>query len=108
MSWLPKRLLPGVATAALAVAGNLLLAGSASAHVKWFCAFDVAGQPRGLENVLCADFELLVLSSILLLICGGLVEKLPIGGSILGALDRVSAPFEERGDVYVRAVLAFF
>lgn len=80
----------------------------AVAHVKWFCAFDVAGQPRGLENVLCADFELLVLSSIMLLICGGLIEKLPIGTSILASLDRVSAPFEARGEVYVRAVLAFF
>ena len=37
----------------------LLLAGtdSASAHVKWFCAYDVAGQPRGLEQVLCQNFE---------------------------------------------------
>jgi hypothetical protein len=32
----------------------------ASAHVKWFCAFNVAGQPEGLENVLCPDFEKLI------------------------------------------------
>jgi hypothetical protein len=92
-----------VAAAIFALAGE-----PAVAHVKWFCAFDVAGQPRGLENVLCADFELLVVSSILLLICGALVERLPIGASITAALDRVSEPFETRGDIYVRAVLAFF
>jgi hypothetical protein len=28
----------------------------ASAHVKWFCAFDVAGQPRSLEHVLLFRF----------------------------------------------------
>ena len=32
---------------------NVQLTGPASPHVKWFCAYDVAGQPEGLENVLC-------------------------------------------------------
>ena len=36
---------------------TLLATGSAQAHVKWFCAYDVAGQPQGLEHVLCLDFE---------------------------------------------------
>ena len=35
------------------------LCGTADAHVKWFCAYNVAGQPDGLENVLCLDFEFL-------------------------------------------------
>ena len=38
---------------------NVMLSASASAHVKWFCAYNVAGQPDGLENVLCPDFEFL-------------------------------------------------
>ena len=74
MNWLPKRL-PCVATATLAVLVNLLVAGSASAHVKWFCAFNVAGQPRGLENVLCPDFEFLAGLSLLILIAGCLIAR---------------------------------
>jgi len=35
--------------------------------VKWFCAYNVAGQPDGLENVLCLDFEFLNRLSILAL-----------------------------------------
>ena len=44
---------------------NGLIADDAAAHVKWFCAFDVAGQPRNLENVLCPNFELLAGAAIL-------------------------------------------
>ncbi len=36
---------------------NVELTGTASAHVKWFCGYDVASQPKGLENVLCLDLE---------------------------------------------------
>src|SRR6188508_1277938 len=71
MNFRPKWLL---ASAALGVLTNLLYADDASAHVKWFCAFDVAGQPRNLENVLCANFELLVGAAILVLVLGCLVE----------------------------------
>ena len=65
MSRLAKRLLSFAAAIPLACVLTGLFAGAASAHVKWFCAFDVAGQPRGLENVLCPDFEFLVGLSIL-------------------------------------------
>src|ERR1700761_4002735 len=62
--------------------------GSASAHVKWFCAYDVAGQPRGLEQVLCPDFEWLAGLAILCLMAGCLSEGTPLGGALLNALDR--------------------
>ena len=66
-----------LATAATALGGlmNSLFAGDASAHVKWFCAFDIAGNPRNLENVLCANFELLVGMAILVLLMGCLDRK---------------------------------
>ena len=51
-----------------------MLVERADAHVKWFCAFDVAGDPRGLENVLCPDFEYLVGLSILTLMAGCVFE----------------------------------
>ena len=49
-----------VAVLASTLSGFVLgLPAPAQAHVKWFCAFSVAGQPNGLNNVLCQDFELL-------------------------------------------------
>ena len=45
MSRLPMRL-PRPGTIPLAVMVNAVFAGTASAHVKWFCAYNVAGQPR--------------------------------------------------------------
>ena len=72
---LRARLLP--TSAALAVVANTLYADEANAHVKWFCAFDVAGQPRNLENVLCTDFELLVGVAMLVLLMGCLLERTP-------------------------------
>jgi hypothetical protein len=38
------------------LAANMLVSGAASAHVKWFCAYDMTGSPRDLDQVLCADF----------------------------------------------------
>ena len=55
---LPRRL-PFAAAIPVAFMVNALIAGTADAHVKWFCAYNIAGQPRGLENVLCPDFEFL-------------------------------------------------
>ena len=60
-----SRRLPFAAAIPLACLMNALVAGAASAHVKWFCAYNVAGQPEGLENVLCPDFEFLTGLSIL-------------------------------------------
>ena len=47
MSRLAKRLLSIAAAIPFGCVLNGLAAGTASAHVKWFCAFDVAGQPEG-------------------------------------------------------------
>src|SRR3569833_3319227 len=54
---------------------------SASAHVKWFCAYNVAGQPEGLENVLCQDFDILVFVALVWLFAGCLIEKTSGGGA---------------------------
>ena len=68
---------------------NGVFVGTASAHVKWFCAYDVAGQPEGLENVLCPDFEFLIGLSLLALMTGAVFEGTPVGAVMLRALDRV-------------------
>jgi hypothetical protein len=40
---------------ALVLFFNILCVGVANAHVKWFCGYDVAAQPRGLDDVLIAE-----------------------------------------------------
>ncbi|HVT56591.1 MAG TPA: hypothetical protein VHD34_11175 [Xanthobacteraceae bacterium] len=80
----------------------------ASAHVKWFCAYNVAGQPRGLENVLCLDLEWLVGLSVIWLLAGALFERTPAGQVLLRSLDRVTGKVEENTNNILRATLAFF
>jgi hypothetical protein len=92
--------------AALPIYG--LLVGSAEAHVKWFCAFDVAGQPRGLENVLCPDFEYLIGLSVIALLAGALFEGTHIGLAMQRSMDRVTAPILDRTELMFRAGTAFF
>lgn len=96
--------------AAIATAFPLLLANTveASAHVKWFCAFNVAGQPRGLENVLCFDLEWLVALSVLWLLAGALFEATSPGQALINALNRVTRPLEQNANNILRGTLAFF
>ncbi len=81
---------------------------AAHAHVKWFCAYDVAGQPRGLENILCADFELLVVAAMLILLSGCFVEGTPIGSAMLRAMDRVTVRLRENSELIMRVTCGFF
>jgi len=107
MSRLAKRLRL-TAAVPLSLCVNALLANSASAHVKWFCAYDVAGQPVGLENVLCPDFEVLTGLSIVALMGGCLVEGTPIGAAMVDALNRVTRLVRDNLELIARAACAFF
>jgi hypothetical protein len=86
----------------------LICSQDASAHIKWFCAFNVAGQPRGLENVLCPDFELLTLTALLMLLAGYLVEVSVIGEALQAALNRVTSGVRDNTEVLMRATCGFF
>jgi len=81
---------------------------AATAHVKWFCAYDAAGQPRGLENVLCQDFELLLGVALLWFFSGCVVERTSLGELMTGSLDRVTEAFRRHTEVMIRAVCGFF
>ena len=97
--------------ASLAAPPTLLLlagTGSASAHVKWFCAYDVAGQPRGLEQVLCPNFEWLTGLALVCLMAGCLAEGTSLGGALLNALDRVTTRIRIDTELLVRCTLGFF
>ncbi len=86
----------------------VIAAQAAEAHVKWFCAYDVAGQPRGLENVLCQDFELLLGVAVFWLFAGCLIEPTALGTATIRALDRITEPLRLRTETMIRAVCAFF
>jgi hypothetical protein len=81
---------------------------TASAHVKWFCAYNVAGQPDGLDNVLCQDFEWLVGLSVIALLAGSLLEGTPVGVAMLRAFDRATALIRDNLETIFRASVAFF
>jgi len=87
---------------------DALFANSASAHVKWFCAFDVAGQPVGLDNVLCPDFETLTGLSIVALMLGCLVEGTAVGTAMVDALNQATRLIRENLELIARAACAFF
>ncbi len=82
--------------------------GSASAHVKWFCAYDVAGQPVGLANVLCQDFEILVFVALIWLLAGCFIEKTTLGEAMLRSMDRVTGGLRLHTEEMVRAICFFF
>src|SRR6266480_4814713 len=96
--------------ASYALAGffSIAAARDASAHVKWFCPYNVAGQPRGLENVLCQDFELLVGIAIFWLLGGCLIEGTTLGQSITRALNRVTSGMQIHSELIIRSVCGFF
>jgi hypothetical protein len=87
---------------------SVVSAQDASAHVKWFCAYDVAGQPRGLENVLCPDFELLIGIAAFWLLTGCLIEGTLVGQSMTRALNRATNTLRLHSELMIRAVCGFF
>ena len=104
----PSFFKPLAKTMSLSLVGAMACAGSAEAHVKWFCAYQIAGQPEGLANVLCQDFEYLVVLAIGALVIGALVDRTAIGEWLVRMLDRATLPFADQGDVIVRACCGFF
>ena len=107
MLWVPRRL-PLAAAVPLSFLLNAAFAGSARAHVKWFCAYSVAGAPQSLENVLCPDLEFLVGLSMLALMAGALAEWSRLGPAILRALDRATAFIRDNTELMFRAGCGFF
>lgn len=97
-----------LATCFAAILFCVVAARSAEAHVKWFCAYDVAGQPRGLENILCLDFELLLGVAVFWLFAGCLIEPTSLGDATIRVMDRITDGLRLRTEVMMRAVCAFF
>ncbi len=79
----------------------------AQAHVKWFCAYNVAEQPRVLENVVSRDFVALLVLAGSILVAGCLLDRTELGEAISRALDRVTVVVRENADRLIRASCAF-
>ncbi len=86
----------------------LAVSNPASAHVKWFSTFEVAGQPRVLERVFSADLIALNLLAVAVLIIGCVLDRTALGEALTRALDRVTFVVRDNADVLLRAVCAFF
>ena len=100
---------PRRAARVLTLAGaGLILPGAASAHGEWFTAYDVAEQPKGLENLLCPDFEQLIGLALAVLLIGCVVEGTPVGTAVLRALDRATAGFRANTELLIRLVCGAF
>jgi len=93
-----------VFTAALAA----VLATPAQAHVKWFCAYDVAGQPEGLANVLCDDFISLTALAMAFFLWACLLERSVLGPMAMAALDRSTTWLRRNDEVIIRGILGYF
>jgi hypothetical protein len=104
----PAKRLSVAAVLPLACVLDMVFAGPASAHIKWFCAYDVASQPVGLDNVLCPDFELLTGLSLLGLLTGSAVEGTVVGNAILRAFDQATSYIRDNIEIIFRAACAFF
>jgi hypothetical protein len=84
------------------------LADEAAAHVKWFGAYEVAGQPRPLTQVICPQFELLVGLAIVVLLAARMIEGTRFGDAQSRALNRVTSLARENTEFLFRAGCAFF
>jgi hypothetical protein len=103
---LPRQSL--VASIAFGLVIDIVCARPATAHVKWFCTYDVAGQPDRLKQVLCPNFGLLLGVSLIALFAGALLEGTPIGDAIIGALDQATRFVRDNIETIFRAAVGFF
>lgn len=97
-----------MAAAGFVIGSNVICALRANAHIKWFFAYDVAGQPRPLETLLSPDFELLIGWALLLLLSGHALESSRLGLAFLRALNGVTTWLRSDTELLIRAGCAFF
>jgi hypothetical protein len=91
------------------LAGVLLQATPASAHVKWFAPYIVGASPAPLLDTLTNSWFWLAIGLVLFFfITTRLLEEQKIGQAVTAGLDRVTAPLWNRLDDFVRCVIGAF
>ena len=84
------------------------LPASAPAHVKWFCAYDIAQAPHPLADFLDRDFAVLTGIAIAALAAAGVMERLIIGRAMVWSIDRVTQGLREQTETLMRATYGGF
>ena len=93
---------------ALAIA-LLLLASTASAHVKWFEEYEVAAEPVPIATTLALPYFWLGIGLVLFFfLVTTLLERRAPGLAAAGGLDFATRPLRENADSFMIAVLAAF
>lgn len=92
-------------TGALAIA----LALPAQAHVKWFAPYIVQAAPQNVSVTLADPWFWLGIALVtFFLLLTRYVERMPLGNTVMDAMDRISDPLWNRLDDFVRAMIAAF
>ena len=78
----------------------------AGAHVKWFCAYNVADIPQPLSRLLDSDFFTLVGVSLAIFCIAGIIDNLFLGRAIIWSLDLVTGVIRPSVPAILRATIS--
>jgi hypothetical protein len=92
----------------MALAGSVIAAAPASAHVKWFCAYNIATTPRALGLSLNGDFGHVLAIAFGVLLAACIVERTMIGRLLLTGMDGLGWALEGQTERMVRATYGAF
>jgi hypothetical protein len=101
---------PGRTVAALtALAASLAWPFSAEAHVKWFAPYIVGAPPQPVGATLTNVWFWAAIALVTgFFLATRVLEKSPVGQTLLGGFDKVSAPLWARSDDFMRVVTGAF
>lgn len=106
---MPTNRSPIPVIAAAALTAGALWTTPALAHVKWFAPYIVDASPAPVLDTLANGWFWLAIGLVLIFFTATrLIERRPVGESILSGMDRVSAPLWNRLDDFVRCVIGAF
>ncbi len=80
----------------------------AAAHVKWFCAYNVAETPQKLASYMDRDFALLACIAVLVFAVAGVMDNLVIGRALVWSIDRVTWGLRTQSATLMRATYGGF
>ena len=113
LTTLMKRLGPASSSAVVRpvtlAAVCVLAASPAQAHVKWFAPYIVDAQPAPVIGTLSNIWFWLAICLVLVFFVGTrVIERSPVGETILAGMDKVAKPLWTRLDDFVRVVIGSF
>ncbi len=86
----------------------LATAHAAAAHIKWFCAYNVAETPQPIRDVVDTDFLCLSGVAVLVFLVAGIMDNRFLGRAILWSIDRVTGPLRHSTPTIMRATFGGF